>query len=110
MSGGHWIEMFNAVYDGDLDLVEHHLKSGAAINYAHPEFLATPLAASVLLISKMIQPVQALAHAKSQRVQMMSQPEQAPRSRHFRRVFALFRLRGCLDSYARSSCFFDPNG
>jgi len=44
--------MFNAVYDGDLDLVEHHVKSGAAINYAHPEFLATPLAASVLLISR----------------------------------------------------------
>jgi hypothetical protein len=40
--------MFNAACDGDLGLVEYHVKAGADINYAHPEFLATPLVASIL--------------------------------------------------------------
>lgn len=48
MSGGNWKEMFNAACDGDLDLVEYHVKAGADINFAHPEFLATPLVASIL--------------------------------------------------------------
>lgn len=48
MSGGNWKEMFNAACDGDLALVEYHVKAGVDINYAHPEFLATPLVASIL--------------------------------------------------------------
>ncbi len=48
MSGGNWKEMFNAACDGDLDLVEYHVKAGVDINFAHPEFLATPLVASIL--------------------------------------------------------------
>lgn len=48
MSGGNWKEMFNAACEGDLALVEYHVKAGADINYAHPEFLATPLVASIL--------------------------------------------------------------
>ena len=48
MSGGNWKEMFNAACDGDLALLEHHVKSGVDVNYAHPEFLATPLVASIL--------------------------------------------------------------
>ena len=48
MSGGNWKEMFNAACSGDLALVEYHVKAGADINYAHPEFLATPLVASIL--------------------------------------------------------------
>jgi len=40
--------MFNAACEGDLALVEYHVKAGVDINYAHPEFLATPLVASIL--------------------------------------------------------------
>ena len=48
MSGGNWKEMFNASCEGDLALVEYHVKAGVDTNYAHPEFLATPLVASIL--------------------------------------------------------------
>ncbi len=48
MSGGHWKEMFNAACDGDLALLQAHVKMGVDVNYAHPEFLATPLVASIL--------------------------------------------------------------
>jgi uncharacterized protein len=48
LSGGHWKEMFNAACTGDLALVEYHVEAGVDINYAHPEFLATPLVASIL--------------------------------------------------------------
>jgi ankyrin repeat protein len=48
MSGGNWKEMFSAACDGDLDLLDYHVKAGADINYAHPEFLATALVASIL--------------------------------------------------------------
>ncbi len=48
MSGGNWKEMFDAAVGGDLDLVEYHVKSGVDINYAHPEFLSTPLVAAIL--------------------------------------------------------------
>lgn len=48
MSGGDWKEMFDAAVAGDLGLVEYHVKAGVDINYAHPEFLSTPLVASIL--------------------------------------------------------------
>lgn len=48
MSGGHWKEMFNAACSGDLALVQYHVKNGVDVNYAHPEFLSTPLVASIL--------------------------------------------------------------
>ncbi len=48
MSGGNWKEMFDAAVAGDIGLVEYHVKSGVDINYAHPEFLSTPLVAAVL--------------------------------------------------------------
>ena len=48
MSGGDWKEMFNAGCEGDLALVQHHVKSGIDVNYAHPEFLSTPLVAAIL--------------------------------------------------------------
>lgn len=48
MSGGNWKEMFDAAVAGDLGLVEYHVKSGVDIDYAHPEFLSTPLVASIL--------------------------------------------------------------
>jgi uncharacterized protein len=48
MSGGDWKEMFNAAVDGDLPLVALHVESGVDVNYAHPEFLSTPLVAAIL--------------------------------------------------------------
>jgi ankyrin repeat protein len=48
MSGGNWKEMFNAACEGDLELVAYHVKSGVDIDYAHPEFLSTPLVAAIL--------------------------------------------------------------
>ena len=48
MDGGNWKEMFNAACEGDLDLVKYHVKNGVDVNYAHPEFLATPLVACTL--------------------------------------------------------------
>ena len=48
MSGGDWKEMFNAGCVGDLELVKHHVKAGVDVNYAHPEFLSTPLVAAII--------------------------------------------------------------
>jgi len=48
MSGGNWKELFNAACAGDLALVEYHVKNGVDIDYAHPEFLSTPLVAAIL--------------------------------------------------------------
>ncbi|PTT85557.1 ankyrin repeat domain-containing protein [Pelomonas sp. HMWF004] len=48
MSGGNWKELFIAACEGDLELVRYHVKGGVDINYAHPEFLATPLVACML--------------------------------------------------------------
>lgn len=48
MSGGNWKELFNAACEGDLALVAYHVKAGVDVNYAHPEFLATPLVACIL--------------------------------------------------------------
>lgn len=48
MSGGNWKEMFDAAVVGDLSLVEYHVQAGVDVNYAHPEFLSTPLVAAIL--------------------------------------------------------------
>lgn len=48
MSGGHWKEMFNAAVAGQVELVEYHVAAGVDVNYAHPEFLSTPLVAAIL--------------------------------------------------------------
>ena len=48
MDGGNWKEMFNAACEGDLELVMYHVKNGVDVNYAHPEFLSTPLVACTL--------------------------------------------------------------
>ena len=45
MDGGNWKEMYMAACEGDLELVKYHVKNGVDINYAHPEFLSTPLVA-----------------------------------------------------------------
>lgn len=48
MSGGDWKEFFNAACSGDMALVDYHLAAGVDIDYAHPEFLSTPLVAAIL--------------------------------------------------------------
>ncbi len=48
MDGGNWKEMFNAACEGELELVKYHVDNGVDMNYAHPEFLSTPLVASIL--------------------------------------------------------------
>jgi uncharacterized protein len=48
MDGGNWKEMFNAACAGDLELVKYHVSRGVDINFAHPEFLSTPLVACAL--------------------------------------------------------------
>lgn len=48
MDGGNWKEMFNAACDGDLELVRYHVKNGVDVDFAHPEFLSTPLVACTL--------------------------------------------------------------
>ncbi|MEJ6005163.1 ankyrin repeat domain-containing protein [Paucibacter sp. AS339] len=48
MDGGNWKEMFNAACEGDLALVRYHMERGVDVNYAHPEFLSTPLVACIL--------------------------------------------------------------
>ncbi|MBB2486184.1 ankyrin repeat domain-containing protein [Mitsuaria sp. WAJ17] len=48
MSGGDWKELFHAACNGDLELVRYHTIKGVDLNYAHPEFLGTPLVACIL--------------------------------------------------------------
>ncbi len=48
MPGGDWKEMFNAACSGDEDLVDYYLKSGVDADFVHPEFLSTPLVATIL--------------------------------------------------------------
>jgi ankyrin repeat protein len=48
MDGGNWKELFSASCEGDIELVRHHVTRGVDVNYAHPEFLSTPLVASIL--------------------------------------------------------------
>jgi ankyrin repeat protein len=48
MSGGDWKELFRAACDGDIELLRYHVKNQVDVNYAHPEFLSTPLVACIL--------------------------------------------------------------
>ena len=47
MAAGDWKDLLQAVQDGDLALVKYHIESGVNPNYQHPEFLTTPLIASI---------------------------------------------------------------
>lgn len=47
-SGGNWKELFKAACEGDLELLGYHARCGVDLNYAHPEFLSTPLVACTL--------------------------------------------------------------
>lgn len=48
MSAGNWKDMFQAACDGNLALVEYYVNMGVDMDYAHPEFQATPLVACIL--------------------------------------------------------------
>ncbi len=48
MSGGNWKELYHAASEGDLELVRYHVRMGIDVNYAHPEFMSTPLVAAIL--------------------------------------------------------------
>lgn len=48
MSGGDWKDMFHAALRGDEAFVGFHLDSGIDVDYAHPEYLETPLVATIL--------------------------------------------------------------
>ena len=48
MSSGNWKELFDAGCEGDLALVEFHVKSGVNLNFVHPEYSCTPLVSAIL--------------------------------------------------------------
>lgn len=48
MSAGDWKDLYQAAVEGDLPLVQHHLKEGVDPNYQHPEILRTPLVACLV--------------------------------------------------------------
>ena len=47
MAAGDWKELYQAAQSGDLDLVKYHIREGVDPNYQHPEFMTTPLIASI---------------------------------------------------------------
>lgn len=47
MAAGDWKDMLDAVHNGNLELVQYHIKMGVNPNYQHPELLTTPLIESV---------------------------------------------------------------
>ena len=47
MAGGNWKDMFKAVQEGDIALVDYYLKTEVDPNYQHPEFMASPLVESI---------------------------------------------------------------
>ncbi len=48
MSGGDWKELFQAACDGHIELLRYHVRNGVDVNYAHPEYLSTPLVGCIL--------------------------------------------------------------
>lgn len=48
MSAGDWKDLYQAAVDGDLALVQYHIKEGVNPNYQHPEILRTLLVASLV--------------------------------------------------------------
>lgn len=56
MSAGDWKDLYQATVDGDLSLVQYHIKEGVNPNYQHPEILRT------LLVTTLIQGHREVAH------------------------------------------------
>jgi hypothetical protein len=49
MAHGDWKDMFKAVEENDLALVEFYLRQGVDMNYQHPEYFTNPLFESIRL-------------------------------------------------------------
>lgn len=49
MSAGDWKNLFQAVENGDLELVRYHVGRGVDLNYQHPEILMTLLVTAIRL-------------------------------------------------------------
>jgi uncharacterized protein len=47
MSVGDWKELYKAVDEGNLPLVELHVKNGINLNYQHPEILMSLLVTAI---------------------------------------------------------------
>ena len=47
MSGGDWKDLYKGVQEGNIELVEFHIKNGIDLNYQHPEILMTPLVTAI---------------------------------------------------------------
>ena len=47
MSAGDWKELYLSAQNGNLELVRYHIRMGVNPNYQHPEFMTTPLIASI---------------------------------------------------------------
>lgn len=48
MSAGDWKDLYRASSEGDLELVQFHLRQGVEPNYQHPEILSLPLVTALL--------------------------------------------------------------
>jgi len=47
MSHGNWKDMFKAVQENDVELIEFYIRQGIDLNYQHPEYMTSPLIESV---------------------------------------------------------------
>lgn len=47
MSAGNWKELYLSAQKGNFELVKYHVAMGVNLNYQHPEFMTTPLIASI---------------------------------------------------------------
>lgn len=56
MSAGDWKDLYQATVDGDLLLVQYHIKEGVNPNYQHPEILRT------LLVTSLVEGRREIAH------------------------------------------------
>ena len=43
MSADDWKDLYQAAVDGNLSLVQHHIREKVNPNYQHPEILRTPV-------------------------------------------------------------------
>jgi uncharacterized protein len=47
MSHGNWKDMFKAVQENDVELIDFYIRQGIDLNYQHPEYMTSPLIESV---------------------------------------------------------------
>jgi len=49
MAHGDWKDMFKAVEQSDLELLDFYIRQGVDLNYQHPEYFTGPLFESIRL-------------------------------------------------------------